>query len=466
MLAMARVLVLDDDENARELLCSSVQDAGREALAADCLAQARRKLQDGLDVVFLDAALPDGAGLDLLPAIRHLDHPPEVIMVTDQGDPDGAERAIRSGVWDYIEKPAPMERMLLSLNRALQYRAEKSRQREPLILKRDEIVGSSRALEEQLQLLARACALQTDVLLMGETGTGKELFARAIHENSPRADKPFVVVDCATLPRSLAESTLFGFEKGSFTGAHDSRKGLIEQAHGGTLVLDEVDALPLDLQAGFLRVLQERCFRPVGAQRERKSNFRLVAATNQNLRAMVEEGSFRSDLFYRLIAMKIRLPALRERKEDIKELVHYYIARTGGRLQGGIKAVSQEFIRELWEHDWPGNVRELFQTLESSLVAAADEPTLHPQHLPTEMRVAAARRAFAKKGRSTAASSGAMLPSWREFKTQAHEEAEYDYFHRLLKLTEFDVNEASRISGLKPARIYQIVKKHGLRRYS
>ncbi|MEE4240678.1 MAG: sigma-54-dependent Fis family transcriptional regulator, partial [Desulfopila sp.] len=261
---------------------------------------------DAWDVVLLDIHMPDGNGLEHVPQIVKGRHEPEVIIVTGDGAPDGAERAIHGGAWTYIEKINVIRDLPLHLMRALQYREEKQRARSvPVILKRKNIIGDSEPMQRCFEDLVKAAASDVNVLITGETGTGKEVFARAVHENSARATGNFVVVDCASLPENLIESALFGHIKGAFTGADGSRKGLIKHADKGTLFLDEVGELPPSMQKTFLRVLQERRFRPIGAEREIGSDFRLLAATNRNLEEMVSQGLFREDLLYRLKGLSL-----------------------------------------------------------------------------------------------------------------------------------------------------------------
>ena len=305
-----------------------VQREGFDIQSAYTLQEGLKRVQSGaFDVVFLDVNLPDGNGLDILADIREAASSPEVIILTGQGTADGAELAIRSGVWDYIQKPSSIHVMMLPLLRALQYREEKLKGKSPVSLKLEGIIGSSPKMKACYDLISQAAVADVNVLITGETGTGKELFARAVHMNSARSGRNFVVVDCAALQDTLKESTLFGYEKGAFTGADQSREGLIKQADGGTLFLDEIGELPLPMQKSFLRVLQERHFRPLGSIKEIKSNFRLIAATNRNLENLVHSGRFREDLLFRLRTLTIMLPPLREHPEDIADIALYHIAR-------------------------------------------------------------------------------------------------------------------------------------------
>ena len=275
---MANVLIIDDDRAMCDMLSGRMRDMGHNATYALTLkAGLKQAFSESFDVVFLDVGMPDGNGLEALPKIRETPSSPEVIIITGAGSPDGAELAIKNGAWDYIEKPLSISAMSLPLIRALQYREDTRTLGSPVALDREGIVGNSPPMKACFDLMAQASASDANVLITGETGTGKELFAAAIHKNSPRAEKSFVVVDCATLPETLVESMLFGHEKGAFTGADKAKDGLIKQADGGTLFLDEVGELPLSVQKAFLRVLQERRFRPLGGKREIESDFRLVS---------------------------------------------------------------------------------------------------------------------------------------------------------------------------------------------
>jgi two-component system NtrC family response regulator len=464
---VARILIASGLDEERSGLAAAGRQAGHEPDLAEDLARAEDLLRAGdYEAVCLAADLPGGPALDLLDRLRALPHPPETVVLAGTGDHDTLERALRLGAWECLSRPFPPEQALSAVALALHSRRQRAL-REPIILQREDIVGESPKVRLCLDRLAKAASSEVDVLLTGETGTGKELFARAIHANSGRAKGPFVVLDCTALPATLAESTLFGHVKGAFTGADAASEGLVREAHGGTLFLDEVGELPLDLQAKFLRVLQERRFRPVGAARESESRFRLVAATNRDIASLAAENRFRSDLMFRLRAFVIELPPLRERKDDIKDLVQHYLARTGGRNRGGIKGVSPEFVQALWRHHWPGNVRELFQVLETSLASAQEESILYPQHLPVELRVQIARDTAAPAAPAAAETGGMPMPdlqAWKEYRDKAMDVVERLYFRDLMNHCRGDLHKACEISGLKPARLYQLMQKHGIAR--
>jgi len=365
---MAKVLIIDDDEIMSAMLTEMVSRMGHDASKALTLKEGLSKAsEDEFDVVFLDIRLPDGSGLDMLPLIRNAPSQPEVIIITGFGDPDGAELAMKNDVWDYLQKPSSVREMTLTLTRAIQYREEKKSIKPPVVLKREGIIGASPQMETLMNLLAQAAGNEANVLITGATGTGKELFAWAIHNNSRRAGKNFVVVDCTALPETLVESILFGHEKGAFTSADKMREGLVKQANGGTLFLDEVGELPLPTQKAFLRVLQDHSFRPIGGKDIFESDFRLIAATNKDLGRMSEEGSFREDLLFRIRTLTIELPPLRARPGDIEELTKYYIAKFCERYGIAQKGYSPEFLEAHKGYEWPGNVRERINTHKSAL---------------------------------------------------------------------------------------------------
>lgn len=464
---MAELLVIDDDRALTEAIVTRLRRLGHKAdcsynLAAG-LEMSRR--QD-YDLILLDVSLPDGDGLASLPKFKALPSNPEVIIITGAGTPDGAELAVRSGAWCYLEKASVVREIVLPLTRALEYRAEKKKYAAlPLVLKRPQLVGNSRQLSRCLKAIAQAAKSDVSVLVSGETGSGKEVVARTIHDNSPRASGNFVVVDCAALPENLIESILFGHVKGAFTDARSESKGLIKQADGGTLFLDEIGELSPQKQKSFLRVLQERMYRPVGATREVESNFRLIAATNKNLDAMVAEGRFRDDLLFRLKSLHIISPPLRERKEDIKELAHYFIKMLCDRYGHEDKAFSPEFITGLLNYDWPGNVRELFQVLDHVFTVAIHSPTLYLNDLPDRIRVHLARAGVVAKKRPDHLAVGEersrqrFAPiSWRD----AKDSFEKEYIHGLVGHLGGNIQAASRLSGLSRTRIYQLISKYDL----
>jgi two-component system NtrC family response regulator len=466
---MADILIIDDDQLICTTLSNVVSARGHTPTCAF-------SLKEGLmiagarsfDVVFLDVRLPDGSGLDIVQALRDTPSSPEVIIITGFSDVDGAELAITHGAWDYLEKSASIDEIILPLERALQYRAERQAKARPTVLRLEGIVGSSPPMKTCIELLAQAAASDANVMVTGETGTGKELFSWAIHTNSSRAGKNFVVVDCASLPETIVESVLFGHERGAFTGADRSKPGLITQADGGTLFLDEVSELPPSVQGSFLRALQERRFRPVGSVKEVRSDFRLIAASNRDLDEMVEEGRFRKDLLFRLRTFSITLPPLREHPEDIKELASFYLATLSRRYGKGMKGFSLDLLDTLLDYDWPGNVRELINALERAIAVAGTSPTLFPAHLPAEIRIKVKRGQVREEGQGTEALHPAPSGSERPLATlQEHREAEVaraeqQYLVELMARTQGNIREACQVSGLSRSRLYGLLKKHGI----
>jgi len=466
---MANILIIDDDEFMCTTLSNLVKGMDHTPTCAFTLRQGLEAVTvHPFDVVMLDVRLPDGNGLEVLPKIRETSSSPEVIILTGFGDTGGAELAIKHGAWDYLEKSSSVDDIVLPLERALQYRAERQSKARPTALKLEGIVGSSPKMRGCVELLAQAAASDANVLVTGETGTGKELFALAIHRNSASANKSFVVVDCAALPETIVESVLFGHEKGAFTGADKSQTGLIKQADGGTLFLDEVGELPPSIQGSFLRALQERRFRPVGAAHEVRSKFRLIAASNRNLEEMVSEGRFRKDLLFRLKTIIIELPPLRGRTEDIHELATYYLAKLSERYGKGMKGFSPEFLDTLLTYHWPGNVRELINALERAIAAAGESPTLYPTYLPAEIRIKVKRDQMGKEENETEVlkpggrGSGKSLPSLQEQREVAIADAERQYLAELMVQTEGNIKEACQVSGLSRSRLYGLLKKHNV----
>lgn len=465
---MAHILIIDDEELICRMLSALAGDQGHEAHCAQTLEEGLHLARTGrFDVVFLDVHLPDGNGLGALPELRSLPEAPEVIILTGYGDPDGAELAIKHDAWDYLEKKAPPSHVALALQQVLQYRREKLTTPRTLSLKPEGLVGQSRPMRQCLELLAQAAACEANVLICGATGTGKELFARAIHQHSARRHRNFVVVDCAALPENLVESALFGHVKGAFTGADKAVPGLIAQAHGGTLFLDEVGELPASMQKAFLRVLQERSYRPLGAKHEVASDFRLVAATNRNLEEMVHQGTFRRDLFYRLRSLVISLPSLKDRNGDLYELSLYHLHRLCQRQGLEPKAVAPEFFEALAVHDWPGNVRELVQVLDAALARAQNDRILIPQHLPHYLRAKLARVRIqqsraAESERASGLGQSDIPPPLAEVRQAAVAQVEQQYLRRLLKQTGGNVRNACELSGLSRPRFYALLKKYQL----
>ncbi len=468
---MANILIVDDDTRMAGMLSAYIEELGHSTKCVYTCKDALLAAVSGeFDIVLLDVRLPDGNGLDLIPDLRTVKSAPEIIILTGAGDPEGAELAIRNGAWHYLPKSASLDALKLELLRVLQFREGRLRV-SPVVLDAEGVVGRSPALRDCLRLVAQAAATDANVLVVGETGTGKELLARAIHENSSRSGNNFAVVDCTTLPASLVESTLFGHEKGAFTGADRTKEGLIKHADGGTLFLDEVGELPMEVQKSFLRVLQDRRFRLVGAQKEQESDFRLVAATNRDLNAMASEGAFREDLLFRLRSFEIELPPLRDRRGDIKDLTLFYVSKVCERYGVEIKGICPEFLEAMDSYEWPGNVRELVSAVEMAVGAARDEPTLYPRHLPQHMRIRLARNSMENMpapARQPAPApnvtiDGTGIPTLEDFRARVLADAESHYLAELMSRTDGDVKQAMEAAGLSRSRFYALLAKYDIK---
>ncbi len=457
-----RVLIIDDDRKFCRLLAAFAEEDGHQVVEAYTLEEGLAITREqAFDLVFLDVRLPDGNGLAALPSLRG-NHTAEIVIITSAGDPDGAEMAVQSGAWDYLQKPFTCEQVKRQIARAITYRRQKAAALPPSTVERDEIVGQSHALHGALFMASRAAETDATVLITGETGTGKELFARVIHRNSLRANGPFVTVDCAALPASLAEALLFGHTRGAFTGVEHSREGLLASAHGGTLFLDEVGELPYAVQKAFLRVLQERRFRAIGSEHERESDFRVLASTHRDLDAMVSAGQFRDDLLHRLRPMTLEVPPLRKRMEDVENIVLWHVERRCKAVRAEVKELTPELMEALVRYPWPGNVRELLGSLDAALASAGSAPTLFSVHLPTAIRAHLARTAIAPDDVSSKRARQGNLGSLRDHRDRRVSELEREYLARLMERTGGNIQEACRVSELSRSRLYALLKKHGL----
>ncbi|MDM8515507.1 sigma-54 dependent transcriptional regulator [Desulfobacterales bacterium HSG16] len=488
---MAKILIIDDEKLINDSLARIFKEMNHQVIQAFMLGKGvDMAMSENPDIVFLDVRLPDGNGIHKLPEIKAASSSPEVIIITGYADPDSAELAIKSNAWDYLKKPASMGAIKLVLNRALQYRSERDvamSQAGSKSVKREGIIGNSSEILACLDILARSAESNSNILISGETGTGKELFSRAIHENSQRAKNDFVIVDCASLPENLIENLLFGHAKGAFTGADKKQEGLVKQADSGTLFLDEIGELPLATQKSFLRVLQERRFRPLGGSQEIKSDFRLVSATNRNLDEMVKEGKFRNDLLFRIRSVSINLPPLKKRIEDIKELTVSYLMKLCESHNIGMKGFSPDFMEALNAYEWPGNVRELYATLDWAIARAFYDPTMFPQHLPPQIRVCLARSSFDGESVEETMAPAPLsanvspdedragtlvsqiiqdfesidtLPKWHDFRISVIAEAESEYLKSLYVKSDKNIQKAAGLSGLSQPRLYQLYRKY------
>jgi two-component system, NtrC family, response regulator len=470
---MAEVLILDDDQQFCRMLAEHVQRAGHGVSVAHTLEEGTARLRSiPYDVLFLDVQLPDGSGLSILPEIRAGVFPPEVIIVTGYGDDKGAELAIEHGAWDYIRKESSIQALSLSLSRALQYRESRKGASQRALFHAPRMVGSSATFRSALAVAAQAAGSDVNCLVTGETGTGKELCAYAIHENSGRAAGSFVTVDCASLPPSLVGSILFGHERGAFSGADRAHRGLIEQADGGTLFLDEVGDMPMDIQRAFLRVLQDGNFRPVGSEKTRVSDFRVVAATNRNLNDMATRGIFREDLLFRLRSLNVVLPPMRERMDDLQLLTTHFVTEQCQTLGCDMMGFNEGFFQTLAAYEWPGNVRELFQAVAGAVAAATagTDTVLFDNHLPPHVRSSVIQANMKRAASSASVQLSPEEPASNiEFShpllplRDMRGHFEKAYLEEMVRHAAHDIEKACQVSGLSRPHVYALLKKHGLR---
>lgn len=464
---MTGILIIDDDETFSYVLRRACARYGCEVTAVSTLAEAQRLAgQSRFDVVFLDISLPDGNGLFLLPALLEGEAHPEVIVVSGCDEHELVERALHAGAWDFIQKGDSLDIILEALEQALLYHRNHGAAQRPSDkvcgFSREGIIGESPALLRCISLLADCADSDVSVLLSGETGTGKEVFAHAVHRNSRRCNGPFVVVDCASLPEDIAESILFGHIRGAFTGAVTRETGLVADADGGTLFLDEIGELPLALQKVFLRVLQEKKVRPLGSRSECSCDFRLIAATNRNLETMVAEGSFRQDLFYRIQSVHVALPPLRERPEDIIPLAEHFRDEFSRRYTLPDKSFSAGAAAALKTYSWPGNVREMCAVMERAVLSSGGERIIFPQYLSTCIRIHAASSRMKETASRKMPSEEFSLPTYAEFREELRQKEEKRYLAAVLERSGGDMEKACMMSALSRSRLYALLKEHNL----
>jgi two-component system NtrC family response regulator len=386
-----KLLIIDDEERLRNLLARILQLEGYDVLVASTGKEGIKKLQqDVIPVVISDVKLPDINGIELTTQIKAGWPETEIIVLTAFGTINDGVRAIKSGAFDYITKGDDNEKIIPLVSKAmdkalLQHRVNELEQKLNNKFGFDRLVGKSTAITDVIKLAQKVALTDTTVLLLGETGTGKEIFAEAIHQASNRRAKSFVAVNCSAFTKELLESELFGHKSGSFTGAVKDKKGLFEEADGGTIFLDEIGELDHDLQAKLLRVLESQQFLKIGDTKPTQVNVRILAATNRNLLDEVSRSSFRSDLYYRLSVFQITLPALRDRKKDIRLLAEHFMHYFGLKVKKQLTGLSEKFVEKLEAYNWPGNIRELKNVIERAVILA-DDDILEETMLPYEMQ--------------------------------------------------------------------------------
>lgn len=444
---MTSILIIDDEDKLRGLLARIIKGEGFEVIEAADLKSGFKKLeQHHFDVVLCDVKLPDGNGVDFVQKVKSAFPTVEILLLTAFGNiPDGIQ-AMKNGAFDYIVKGDDNDRIIPLLYKA----AEKAQLREQVQTLKSQlgnnysfetIIGKSKPILAAVDLAKKVSVTDSTVLLLGETGTGKEVFARAIHENSPRNGKSFVALNCSAFG-NLLESELFGYKQGAFTGAAKDKKGFVEEANGGTLFLDEIGEMPLELQAKLLRVLETKEFIRVGDTVPRKSDFRLVAATNRDLRTESEKGNFRQDLYFRLNIFEIQIPPLRERVKDVSALVDFYIRQFSEKVNRKKLEVSSDFLAAMENYSWPGNIRELKNVIERCVILASEEG-LTTDLLPFEIRNSAQNPSKTNSAFSIAS-------------------AERLQIQKVLNYTQGNKAEAARLLEIGVATLYRKMEEYGL----
>ncbi|MDY0267708.1 sigma-54-dependent transcriptional regulator [Trichloromonas sp.] len=451
---MKTILIIDDEESILESLTGILQDEGFRTLGAESGEEGLSLLkEEDPDLILLDIWMPGIDGIETLRKIRENSSDQLVIMMSGHGTIETAVKATKLGAYDFIEKPLSLEKLLLAVQNALTtgQLVEENRTLKARIAKEHEMIGNGpaiRLLKEQISIAAPTSGW---VLITGENGTGKELVARAIHAHSHRAGKPFIEVNCAAIPEELIESELFGHEKGSFTGATAMRKGKFDLAHEGTLFLDEIGDMSLKTQAKVLRILQEKKFERVGGSRTIEVDVRVIAATNKDLEAEIVKGNFREDLYYRLNVLPFEVPPLRERKEDIPQLVDHFLKYFCSKESREIKSLTPEAMTALVNYSWPGNVRELKNIVER-LVIMIPDAQINEKHLPTAL--------FLKKTEGSKAETSSALDAvtFRE----AREEFEKEYLLQKLEENDWNISRTAEVIDIERSNLHRKIKSFGI----
>jgi len=448
---LGRILVVDDDQNLLEVVKMRLEIAGYEVEAVLKEEEARKSVTEKtFDMAIVDLQLAQGDGISLMEEMHSILPDLPVMILTAHGSIESAVDAIKKGAHSYLTKPFDPQELLLQIKMALENRRLSSeiKRLESLLDDRygfSNIVVRSEKMRTLLEKVSQIAKTDSTVFIHGESGTGKELIAKAIHLASERNKNEFVAINCAAIPEGLLESRLFGHEKGAFTGAIKTTKGLFTRAHGGTLFLDEIGDMPLGLQAKLLRVLQERRFYPIGSEKELEVDVRVIVATNKDIEALVSQGLFREDLFYRIHVIPVFLPSLRERKEDIPLLVEHFRKKFSQEMNKEVKGLSPMALRKLMLYDWPGNIRELENTMEYA-VALTQEDIIQEDLI------------FPNQNKEETSPSSAIPPL-----KEARDAYEKSYLIHLLSLCKGNITKAAQLAGKYRADFYDLLKKHSLK---
>jgi two-component system response regulator GlrR len=462
-MSLGKILVVDDDANLLEVIKIGLESEQYEVTAAREEEKAVAAFKaDTFDLCIIDLMLANRDGISLMEEFHAMNPEVPAIILTAHGTIENAVEAMRRGAYSYLTKPFEPRDVLLQIERALEKRrlnTEIQRLKELLHERYDfaNIIARSEKMRSVLDVVTRIAKLDSTVYVFGESGTGKELIAKAIHLASERKDKSFVALNCAALPETLLESELFGHERGAFTGAVKSTKGRFMQADGGTLFLDEIGDMPLSTQSKLLRVLQERQFYPVGGESLMEVDVRVIVATNKDLAELVQKGLFRDDLYYRIHVIPIRVPPLRERKEDVLPFVEHFLKKFGQQMKKDVKGVTPEALKKLMLHDWPGNVRELETTIEYA-VAMTQKDMINEDYI------------LHTKGSATDGGKGGLGRERHDVSDErlrplknARDAFERDYLVQVLAMTEGNITQAAKLAGKYRADFYDLLKKHDLK---
>jgi two-component system response regulator GlrR len=444
---MDRLLVVDDDLNILKILKMRLESEGYQVeTASDIVAAKDLAAKNEYELAILDMKFSGGNGIELMKRIREVDRDLPVIILTAYGTIESAVEAMKEGAYVYLTKPFDHRELLLQIKNGIEKSNLASEvKRLKNIINKDHniqnIIGRSEAMKQVFDLTALAAESNSNVFISGESGTGKGMIARALHQLSDRKEKAFVSLNCAAIPENLLESELFGFEKGAFTGAVTNRKGLFLQADGGMIFLDEISEIPLSMQGKLLKALEEKEFYPLGAQKPVKVDIRIVTASNCDIEKEVEKGNFRSDLFYRIHVIPVRMPPLRERKEDIPLLVEHFLAKCAAKMNKQIKNITPQALKKIMIYSWPGNVRELENVIECAAVMARDDVINEDMLVVTNQKM-----------------DESTFLSFRESK----QDFERNYLVELMKISKGNVSQAAKMAGKYRADLYALLEKHNL----
>jgi two-component system nitrogen regulation response regulator NtrX len=450
---LSTILVVDDEQGIREVLQDVLADEGHRVITVEDGFRALEALQEGaVDLVILDVWLPNMGGIDVLKRIRDSWPEIEVVVISGHANINMAVQAVKIGAFDFLEKPLSLEKTITVVENALKMEELKRENRslKQSILFEDEMVGSGEGMEKVRELIDQSADSDARILILGENGTGKELVAREIHRRSRRSQAPFVEVNCASIPETLIESELFGHEKGAFTDAHARRKGKFEQANGGTVFLDEIADMSLNTQAKVLRVLQEMKFERIGGEKSINVDVRVIAATNKNIQEEIRSGRFREDLYFRINVIPIFVPPLRDRIEDLLELVDYFMGKFKRSIDEPPRRFSEDSLQLLRTYSWPGNIRELKNFIERI-------------NIMTEEKVISAESVRRFLTSRTDWEKDELLKGFESMKlNEAKDEFEREFLVKKLEENEQNITRTSRALGITPSHLHNKIKKHGI----